>query len=153
MINAIIADLLAENNFGIVGLNENTEYFGIFLQQEPKITPINCITIYNTQGNAPTRTYKNFIENEAFQIRVRSNDKINAYNKIKQIKEYLNSKNSGFMSVGSIETQYKEVYDYETGVERIVNIERTTSILDLGSIEQTSVLQYIYTINYKCRVL
>jgi len=157
MNNAILADLLAANNIGEIGIPVLSTDFGIFLNQEPKEIPINCITIYNYDGGNPDRTYNNnLIENTNIQIRVRSNDVSIGYKKIKEIQDYLDQKASGFSVSGDFNTEYFELsgdISELSGVVSCIGIFRNSNIINFPQEETTTPSFYINVVNYSLKII
>lgn len=79
-----VVDLLGDAAIGVFG---DTADWGIFIGAEPPDAPNNCITIYDTPGQAADPKFK--LDYPRFQVRVRSVNYVAGFAKAEACKAYL----------------------------------------------------------------
>lgn len=84
-LSEVMKDLLVAANVGVEA-DQSGSVWGIFRGVEPDM-PDNCITLYDTPGDAPNPLLR--LDNPRVQVRVRSFDYDEAYAKGEEIKSKL----------------------------------------------------------------
>ena len=105
-------DILVADNVGVAG-TPATDVFGMFIGTEP-VKPYKSITLYDTGGRTPDYTFNNSIaplRHETVQIRVRSQDYVTTYQKMRDVINALGQIGIFDVSVsGQKRVNYKNIF-------------------------------------------